>query len=169
VVFMVPLPLLIISGLSLNLKLLATEWSLGLLDISGVLAVQDGSRILFTNDSITVGNACSGLRSIISLLALGAVYAYVFWGERSEGESIWLHHLKKILLFLFSIPIAMTANILRIYFVGLVANWYGSEIATGTVHDISGYMVFVVALVLLYLAGLVLDRVIISRPKESSA
>lgn len=158
--FMIPLPLLVIAGLSLRLKLLATAWALRVLDLVGILAVQDGSRIIFVNDAITVGDACSGLRSIIALLALGSVYAYVFKGTLKPGENRVGHRIKQVILFLCSIPVAMVANVLRIFIVGLVANSYGSALATGTVHDISGYMLFLVAFLLLFLIGKGLDLLI---------
>lgn len=158
--FMVPLPLLAIAGLNLRLKLLVTEWALTLLNAVGILAVQDGSTILFEHDTLTVGNACSGLRSIISLLALGALYAYLFRSKSASPGSRWRHGLKQVLLFLSSVPVAMVANILRIFLLGVVAHFYGSRVATGTVHDVSGYLLFAVAFALLYLVGKALDRAI---------
>lgn len=157
--FMVPLPLLVVSGLNLKLKLLATSAALQLLDLTGVLAVQDGSTIILTDDTLTVGNVCSGLRSIISLLALGALYAWLFRGT-VRGEHRAGVRIKQVMLFVLSIPVAMAANILRIYFLGLVAESYGSAVATGLVHDISGYLLFAVAFGLLYLCGRILDAVV---------
>lgn len=159
-VFMIPAPLVLIARLNLNLKLLATQAALVLMDLTGVLAVQDGSNIILENDTITVGNACSGLRSIISLLALGALYAYLFKGSTKPGEFHLRQAGKQILLFLCSIPVAMIANVLRIYVIGIVANIYGSELATGPVHDVSGYLLFAVAFGLLYLTGRALDLII---------
>ncbi len=158
--FMIPLPLLAIAGLNLRLKLLVTEWALALLNAVGILAVQDGSTILFEHDTLTVGNACSGLRSIISLLALGALYAYLFRSKSAAGGNRWRHGLKQVLLFISSVPVAMAANILRIFLLGVVAHFYGSRVATGTVHDVSGYLLFAVAFGLLYLVGKALDRAI---------
>ncbi len=158
--FMIPLPLLAIAGLNLRLKLLVTEWALALLNAVGILAVQDGSTILFEHDTLTVGNACSGLRSIISLLALGALYAYLFRSKSAAGGRRWRHGLKQVLLFISSIPVAMAANILRIFLLGVVAHFYGGRVATGTVHDVSGYLLFAVAFGLLYLVGKALDRAI---------
>jgi len=159
-VFMVPLPLLVIARLNLGLKLFATKWALGLLDLAGVLAVQDGSTIIFHGDTLTVGNACSGLRSIISLLALGAVYAYLFRGQSKRQGVQGRLRIKQVLLFFCSIPVAMIANVLRIFTVGLVASAYGSELAAGKVHDVSGYLLFAVAFGLLFLVGKLLDRLI---------
>ena len=158
--FMVPLPLLVIAGLNLRLKLFATHYALSLINLTGILAVQDGSRILFENDSVTVGNACSGLRSIISLLALGALYAYIFKGKTKFEKDRFRNGIKQILLFFSSIPIAMAANILRIFLIGVIAYFYGSELATGTIHDFSGYLLFAVAFGFLYLMGRLLDLII---------
>jgi len=138
-VFMIPLPMSVIADVSLKLKLLAAYCAVKVISLGGIIAVQEGSMIHLTNCTMTVGDVCSGLRSIISLLALGAVFGYVR-GLR------WPYHLA---LFISSVPIALCANIVRIVGLCLVARFQGAERATGVVHDISGFLVFAVALVML--------------------
>ncbi|MCL5271487.1 MAG: exosortase/archaeosortase family protein [bacterium] len=141
--FMVPLPLATIAGVSLKLKLLATWLAVHLLGACGVLAINDGSTILLESGaSVVVGNACSGLRSLISLVFLGILFAWISP----------LTPARKVLLFLSAIPIALLANVARVFGLCLVANSFGSDAISGLAHDASGYMIFVVAFLLLYAA-----------------
>lgn len=141
-VFMVPLPLAIIAGISLKMKLMAASAAVAALDLSGVLAVLDGSTVrLETGDLVTVGYACSGLRSLISLIFLGLLFAFL----SNFG------FLRRMLLFLSSIPIAIFSNMVRVYALCLIAYFWGSQAIHGLVHDISGYMIFVVAFISLFL------------------
>jgi exosortase len=139
-VFMVPLPLSVIAELSLKLKLLAAHLAVRVISLTGIVAVQEGSMIHFPTCTMTVGDVCSGLRSIISLLALGAVFGHMR-GLR------WPYHLT---LFVASVPIALCANVLRIVGLCFVANFWGVALATGTLHDLSGFLLFAVALAMLY-------------------
>lgn len=138
--FMIPMPLDVIAKLNLELKMFAADCAVSMVRTLGVYCVQDGSHIHFMNASITVGNVCSGLRSLISLLALGAIVAYL---ARGTG-------LKKILIFFVSFPTAVIANVARIVLLCLIANRWGVEAATGFFHDFSGLLIFGVAYLLLF-------------------
>jgi EpsI family protein len=138
--FMVPLPLAIIAKVSLSMKLMAAEIAILLIGALGIPVVSDGSTIYLSEAVITVGNACSGLRSLISLIFLGVLFA-------------WLSDLsspRKGVLFLSAIPIAILANVARVFALCLIAYTMGEEAIIGTVHDISGYLIFIVAFVLLF-------------------
>lgn len=139
-IFMIPLPLDTIASLNLKLKMFAAEQAVGVVKAFGVHCVRDGSHIHFLNCSLTVGNVCSGLRSLISLLALGTLFAYL-----SKGNVF-----KKSLIVIMSFPIAIVANVVRIVLLCLIANRWGSEIATGFFHDFSGLLLFVIAYLLLF-------------------
>jgi len=147
-VFMIPLPLATIAELSLRLKLAATAIAVGLVSRLGVTLIQDASKIHLETGSLTVGDVCSGLRSLISLLALGALFGAI-------RPMPWPRHA---LLFVLSAPIAVAANVVRIILLCLVANTWGTEATEGFVHDASGIVVFAVALGLLFLADFGLDR-----------
>jgi len=137
---MVPLPLAVIGALTVKLKLLATQLSVFVLNHIGFRCIQDGSFIRMPASFIEVAAPCSGLRSIISLLTLGLLFAY--FSKTS--------FLKKSILFLSSIPIAIATNVMRIMLVAIVNDLYGGKVAMGFFHDFTGYLVFVVAFVLLY-------------------
>jgi len=84
------------------------------------------------------------LRSLIALSALGALYAYIVNGS----------NIKRLTLFLISIPIALISNIIRIIAILIIANSYGSKIVTeGFLHKGFGFMVFIIAFAGLFLAG----------------
>lgn len=139
-VFMIPIPLITVADLSLKLKLLAAATAIRIIDFFGVVAVRDGSYIHFSNGTMIVGDICSGLRSLIALLAFGAFFSYLSklsrWGQ--------------ILLFLASVPIAWIANICRIVILCFVGQTFGIEAATGFSHDASGILIFIFAFLMLF-------------------
>jgi exosortase len=141
--FMAPLPLEMIAGVSLRLKLLAGDLAIRSMNAIGLMATNDGSTIYLGNDqasTVVVGDACSGLRSLISLLFLGVLFAYL------SG----LTPPRKGVVLLASVPIAILANVARVFLLCLVAFHWGSAAIEGWVHDLSGYMIFVVAFALLH-------------------
>lgn len=146
-VFMTPLPQVLIIHISFKMKILATQMAAFLINIMGIPAMRAGSIVNLPNTSLIVGSPCSGLRSLISLTALGAIYAYL----------TDLSLLRKLTLFLTSIPLALISNVIRIVLLLLVAFIYGAEAATGKFHDFSGFLVFIVALVGLMIVWRVLS------------
>jgi len=132
---MVPLPLVIIGNLTVKLKLLATQMSVFTLNHIGFRCIQDGSIIRMPGSFIEVAAPCSGLRSIISLITLGLLFAHV----------VKVSLIKKSVLFLSSIPIAMATNVMRITLVAVVNDLYGEKFAMGAFHDFTGFLVFAVA------------------------
>jgi len=99
-------------------------------------------------DEIVVGDVCSGLRSLIALLAFGALFAYL----------AKLSLTRKLILFAAAVPIAILANMWRIVTLTLVACYHGSEATHGSVHDMTGYGIFVVAFILFFLFERVLRK-----------
>lgn len=137
-VFMLPLPSVMIIAVSFKMKMLAAHLATQAVNMMQISAVRDGSTIYLPNGSnLLVGDPCSGLRSLISLLALGAVFTQFVQGSR----------LKKKFLFLSAIPIALISNIFRIISLILVTYVYGERVALRFFHDFSGMLVFVLAFV----------------------
>ncbi len=137
---MIPLPMSIIADLSLKLKLFAAEVAIGAISLLGIVAIREGSFIHFSHSSVIVGDICSGLRSIIALLAFGALFAYVSGLSRTM----------RIVLFISSVPIAILANSVRIVTICLIANKWGNEAVEGKVHDATGILIFIVAFILFF-------------------
>lgn len=146
--FMVPLPQVMIISVSFTMKVLAAKAATAIVNFMGITAIRDGSTVYLPNGAfLNIGDPCSGLRSLISLTALGALYAYI-----SK-----ISMARKLVLFMFSIPIALFANIARIVLLLVVAFVYGSGVATGKFHDFSGFLLFVFAWAGLMFAGRILS------------
>ncbi|MFT5125659.1 MAG: exosortase [Kiritimatiellia bacterium] len=121
------------------LRLLAANMSTGILNGLGIKTTCDGTQIESTAGGgfrFGVEDPCSGLRSLLAMTALTAVYAYF----TQKGV------IKKFLLFFSSIPLAIVGNIFRITTIAIVAQAFGQEIASGLYHDYSGYLVFSIAI-----------------------
>jgi len=144
---MVPLPLVLIGNLTVKLKLIAAQASTFILNRIGFPSIQDGSIIRMPNSHIEVAAPCSGLRSLISLLTLGLLFAY----------SMKISYVRKSILFLSSVPIALAANVTRIVMVAVVNDLYGGKVAMGLFHDFTGFLVFAFAFVGLFAVSRVLE------------
>jgi len=147
-IFMIPLPLVAIANISFKLKIFAAQVStLALNNLFGIPALRDGSVIKTMHAYIIVGDPCSGIRSLIALIALGALMAYFSNISRP----------RKAILFIASLPIAVSTNIVRIVALSLVSEMYGSKFSTGLFHDTMGVLVFVLAFLGLLLIGKLLE------------
>ena len=147
--FMIPIPDSITQGLVLQVKLLATEMAVRLAQLVSLPMIRDGSYVIFGNDRLLVGEVCGGLRSLIALLALGAVVSYV---SRAKSWARWM-------LFLLSAPVAIAANVTRIFFLCVVGYKWGSAVAAGRVHDVSGILIYATAAILLVSAEHILRKI----------
>ncbi|MBI4343734.1 MAG: exosortase/archaeosortase family protein [Candidatus Omnitrophica bacterium] len=143
--FMVPLPGVLLIAVSFHMKLAAASVAAHVVQAFGIPAAQAGSTIRVPGGmSIIVDDTCSGLRSLISLLALAILWTC----SLSLAAPRW----HRLLLVLGAVPIALLANIVRIVVLILLAVVYGPRAAEGFIHYGSGLVVFGVAL--LALAGL---------------
>lgn len=144
------MPLNFIDNLSAPLRIAATVVSTALLNGLGLQVRRVGSGIISqaaNGFSFDVAPECSGLRSLMAMTALAAVYAY--FTQRSV--------VKQWLLFLSAIPIAFVGNVVRITLVALVAEAFGKQLALGLWHDYSGYVIFSVGIGLMVAAGALLN------------
>jgi len=144
------IPLNFLDSLTFPLRIFVTIVATALLNGLGIAAQRSGSAIYSMAGggfSFDVADPCSGLRSLLAMTALTAVYAYLT--QRTL--------LKKWILFLSSIPLAIIGNIARITSVALVAEAFGEKPALGIYHDYSGYVVFSVAIGLMVALGQLLN------------
>jgi exosortase A len=146
-IFMIPFPDVFTILLTFKLKMLATYCSVGMVNLIGIPCVAEGAKIILPDTFLEIGAPCSGIRSLISLLALGALFAYLL------NISLW----KRVVVFISAVPIAIFSNIVRVFLLCLIAHIYGKEKALGFFHDFSGLLVFVIAFVCLYGVGKVLS------------
>jgi exosortase len=144
--FMIPVPAVIYYQATLPMQMLATQVTAFLLEIIGVPAVRQGNIIHLPDYSLEVVEACSGLRSLVTLIALGSLYAWLYMRGR----------VRAVVLALATIPIAMLANVVRICITAVAAYAVSQDLAETFLHEISGLLVFVSALIMLIILGAVL-------------
>ena len=136
--FMVPLPGVLLISISFYLKLLAASLATPLLRLIGIPATQGGSIIHLPGMAIIIDNTCSGLRSLISLVALATLWTALLPAAAPRWQ--------KLTMVAASIPIALAANLVRILVLVTLAVWAGPAVAEGFIHYGSGLVVFGVAL-----------------------
>ncbi len=137
----IPLPTLVFNKLTFPLQLLASRLASGLLPLAGVPVLRDGNVIQLPAMQLEVAEACSGIRSLLSLFTLAVIYGYFLEKNRT----------RRVLLALSSIPIAVAANVARIFGTGLCVQYWNPDKALGFFHEFSGWLMFLVSLGLLYL------------------
>lgn len=152
-VLMIPLPSIIFNQIAFPLQLLASRFGEGVLQAAQVPVLREGNVMILADTTLEVAEACSGIRSLISLLTLGIVYGYFVDGR------MWV----RTVIALATIPIAILANGVRVAGTGLAAHYYGPEAAQGFFHTFSGWLVFLVAFVMLFAVVQLVQRVAPSR------
>ena len=137
--FMVPLPYIVYNAVAFPLKLFVTRVSVHVLKLIGIVVVREGNIIMFPSITLEVADACSGMRSLVSLIALAVAYAF-FKKTTTTGRSI---------IIASAVPIAVFTNSLRVIVTGVLAQRWGAEAASGFFHEFAGLFVFVVAMAVL--------------------
>lgn len=144
--FMVPLPYIVYNALAFPLKMFVSWFSVGILKTIGLPVVREGTIIMFPSITLEVADACSGLRSLVSILVLGTAYAFF----------LRMPPVKRWIMIFSSIIIAIAANALRVIATGILAGYIGASAARGFFHEFAGMTVFAFALALLAGVGLLL-------------
>jgi exosortase len=139
-VLMIPIPAIVFSQITLPLQMLASKLAAGTLPICGVPVLREGNIINLPAMPLEVAQACSGIRSLMSLTTLAIMYGYLV------EPRVWV----RVALALASIPIAVAANGLRIVGTGLIVQYWDPEKAEGFFHLFSGWLVFVFSLLMLF-------------------
>lgn len=156
-VFMIRIPNIIYNQVTLPLQLLASAAAENVLMLIGIPVYREGNVLELAGQRLSVVEACSGIRSLLSLSFLSLVYGYFFDGR------VWM----RVFLFLATIPIAITANAARVSITGILYE-FNEEWAKGVYHTMEGWVIFMVALMGLVLAhrlaSFAVNRL---RPKEN--
>lgn len=134
----IPLPALIVNAITLPLQLLASRFGEATLSAAGVPVFRDGNLLELPSATLEVAEACSGLRSIVSLAAIATLLA---WTERRWG--------RRALMAVSSLPLAIVMNGLRIAATGLGCEIWGPRAAADPWHTLSGWMTFVLSVAVL--------------------
>jgi exosortase len=145
-VLMIPIPTIVFNQITFPLQLLASTVAATVLPVLGVPILREGNVINLPSMALEIAEACSGIRSLMSLVTLAIIYGYLL------EKRLWLRWL----LALASVPIAVAANSIRIIGTGLLVQYWDAEKAEGYFHASWGWIIFIVSLVMLYaLHGLV--------------
>ena len=158
-IFMIPIPASVTQSISLRLKLFAAEISVQLANFATLPLVREGSFIYWPGDQLIIGDVCGGLRSLIALLALGAIMGYI---SQTRPTARWI-------IFVVGAPIAIISNVARIFLLCVVGYYYGSDVAAGKVHDYSGILIFVVAFILFLMVESLMRRLFSEKEEEEKA
>jgi exosortase len=144
---MIPLPALIFNQIAFPLQLVASHMGEATIDRMDIPILREGNVLILANHTLEVAEACSGIRSLVSLFTLGIVFGYF------SDDRFWM----RAAIALSAIPIAILANGLRVASAGWAAHHYGAAGLEGVFHDFSGWVVFIVA----FLMMLALQRILL--------
>jgi exosortase D (VPLPA-CTERM-specific) len=145
-IFMIPVPAILERYLGLALKAISSKMGGAIITVFNIPVHVSGNIIDLGVSQLQVVDACSGMRYLFALLALGVIYAYFF------EKSAW----KRVAAVLSTIPIAVITNGVRIGITGILTDKYGVTVAEGFFHGFSGWVLFMVAFACLFLVGRIL-------------
>ncbi len=146
--FMIPLPNFIYNNLSSELQLISSKIGVAVIRLFGISVYLEGNVIDLGSMQLQVVEACSGLRYLFPLMTLGFILAY-FYKETM---------IKRVILFVSSIPITIVMNSIRIGLVGYTVEHWGQAAAEGLLHDFEGWVVFMSSFALLFVEAWLLHR-----------
>jgi exosortase len=145
--FMVPAPVSIVGLVSFPLQLIATEISAFIISSLSIPVLMEGNMLYFADTSLEVAEACSGIRSLVSYLMLGFLFAYLMNSAMKR---------RSILVF-SAVPLAFFANLVRVTTTGILASFFGSRVARGFLHEFSGMAIFAFGFILIFVLYKLLD------------
>ena len=171
-----PIPAIVFNKIAFPLQLFASRCAVWSMSMLGIPVLRQGNIIelkplnSFDTKKLEVVEACSGIRSLMTLLTLAVVFAYFTHapGDDSNGNGSgsgkrfgWLKSYwfwRAVILVGSAIPIAILTNAFRVSGTGVLAHYYGTAVADGFFHSFSGWAVYIVAFILLFGIGMILDR-----------
>lgn len=147
-VFMIPIPAVIYNQITFPLQLFASQVAAAVLELMGIPVFRDGNVLELASQKLSVVEACSGIRSLLSLSFLSLVYAYFF------DPMPWM----RAALLAATVPIAILANAGRVTFTGILSE-VNPELAHGFMHTASGWVIFMIALAILVVTHQLISRI----------
>jgi exosortase len=145
--FMIPIPAVIYNQITFPLQLLASQVAEFALGLFGIPVLRDGNILELASQKLSVAEACSGIRSLLSLTFLSLVYAYFF------DKRVWMRWV----LLVLTVPIAILANSGRVTITGMLSE-VNPELARGFFHSLEGWIIFVIALAMLLGTHVIISR-----------
>src|SRR6266852_7893258 len=174
-VLSIPIPQIVFNKIAFPLQLFASQCAVSAMQLFDISVLRQGNVIelmplgAHEPKRLAVVEACSGIRSLMTLVTLAVVYAY-FTGPRrgpkggDQGlRSSWFRNFaiwRSLILVVAAVPIAILTNALRVSGTGVLAHYYGTRVADGFFHTFSGWVIYVVAALLLFATGWVIDRAV---------
>jgi exosortase len=137
--FMIPIPAILLNKITFPLQIFSSRMAEEVIQFMGISVLREGNILRLTNATLEVVDACSGIRSLLSLLALSAAFAYLSDHSR----------INKWVLFVSAIPIAILVNIIRLSLTAGLASYFGEKVAEGFLHEFSGMLIYILALIML--------------------
>ena len=170
----IPIPTIIFNKIAFPLQLFASRVAVWSMTLLGIPVLRMGNVIelkplnSFTTKKLEVVEACSGIRSMMTLVTLAVVFAY-FTHPRSDDPSgprmRTYGFVRSSIIVLSAVPIAILTNAARVSGTGILSHYYGTGVADGFFHEFSGWVVYVVAFLILFGIGWILDRF---KPRQRS-
>ena len=145
---MIPIPVIIYNQITFPLQLIASRFATFWLELVQVPVLREGNVLILPNYSLEVVEACSGIRSLMTLITLAVAYGYLVEPRR------WVRYSVVILM----IPIAIVSNAIRIMGTGVLTYRFGPKAAEGFFHEFSGWVIFLAALILMFASHATLKR-----------
>ena len=171
-VLAIPIPQILFNRIAFPLQLFASRCAVGAMSLLEIPVLRQGNVIELmplgatTPKRLAVVEACSGIRSLMTLVTLAMVYAYFTRPKSPQksqtGASTILRSFvfwRSLILVVAAVPIAILTNALRVSGTGVLAHYYGTRVADGFFHSFSGWVIYIVAALLLLATGWLLDRV----------
>ena len=167
-----PIPAIIFNKIAFPLQLFASRCAVWSMSMLGIPVLRQGNIIelkplnSFDTKKLEVVEACSGIRSLMTLVTLAVVFAYFTHAPsddepRPRGPLGWLRSYwfwRALIIVGSAVPIAILTNAFRVSGTGVLAHYYGTAVADGFFHSFSGWAIYIVAFILLFGIGMILDR-----------
>lgn len=169
----IPIPTIIFNKVAFPLQLFASRCAVWAMSVLGIPVLRQGNVIELLprgareTRKLEVVEACSGIRSLMTLVTLAVVFAYFTYPRSNEGDDdrkgglSWLKSYafwRSAIIVLSAVPIAILTNAARVSGTGILSHYYGTEVADGFFHSFSGWVVYIVAFLMLFAVGWVVDR-----------
>ena len=181
----IPIPAIIFNKIAFPLQLFASRCAVWSMSMLGIPVLRQGNVIelkplnSFDTKKLEVVEACSGIRSLMTLMTLAVVFAYFTYPRSNDshgprGKFGWLRSFgfwRTLIIIASAVPIAILTNASRVSGTGILSHYYGTGVADGFFHSFSGWAIYVVAFLLLFLVGWIVDRFrprTVGKPDEKS-
>src|SRR5437763_10510858 len=168
----IPIPAIVFNKVAFPLQLFASRCAVWVMQALGIPVLRDGNVIELyplgaaTTKRLEVVEACSGIRSLMTLVTLAVVFAYFTSPSGDGGDGTGASGdrrrsrfavLRAVLIVLAAVPIAIITNAARVSGTGVLARYYGTQVADGFFHEFSGWVIYVAAFLLLFAFGWLID------------